>query len=183
ADCKDDVDYCHTIVKNNKCSLNVAKRHCRKSCGNCTEPAPARPAPSADCYDDNPDCENSFYICGIYPQYEAECKQTCEICGQPERPSPTPGSGCEDEVGFCYSIVAQNKCGLNAAKRLCRKSCGHCQAPVPARPTPTIECFDQREDCESGFYVCGAYPEHAAECRMTCEICNDKSATTKNPVA
>ncbi|KHN81836.1 hypothetical protein Tcan_00011 [Toxocara canis] len=181
-DCKDDVDFCHSIVDQKKCSLGAAKRHCRKSCGHCSEPAPRRAAPTADCYDARADCEDSFYICGLYPQVAADCKQTCEICGQPEPPSPTPGSGCEDQAGFCYFIVAQNKCGLNAAKRQCRKSCGHCQAPVPALPSPTIDCYDSYDDCENYFYVCGRSSEEASTCRMTCELCSDNRDAAEKPM-
>ncbi|KHN81835.1 hypothetical protein Tcan_00010 [Toxocara canis] len=178
-DCKDDVDFCYSVVDKNKCSLNVAKRLCRKSCGNCTEPAPERPAPSADCKDERDDCEAGFYICGEYPQLAKQCKQTCEICGQPERPPPTPGAGCEDEATFCHSVVAQNNCGLNAAKRQCRKSCKHCEAPVPPLPTPTDDCKDERDDCENGFYICGEYPEFASSCSMTCELCVGNPGATE----
>ncbi|KHN81982.1 hypothetical protein Tcan_07551 [Toxocara canis] len=181
-DCADDVDFCHSIVDNKQCSLGAAKRHCRKSCGHCSEPKPPQPTPSPDCKDDRDDCENAFYICGEYPQFAAQCKQTCEICGQPERPPPTPGSGCEDEVRFCHSVVDHGICGLNAAKRLCRKSCGHCEAPVPALPTPTDGCKDDRDDCEGAFYVCGEYPESAAMCKMTCQLCGEVTALTNKPL-
>ncbi|KHN81839.1 hypothetical protein Tcan_10124 [Toxocara canis] len=50
-------------------------------------PVPQLPTPTDDCKDERDDCENSFYICGEYPEFAPQCKMTCEICG--DKPTAT----------------------------------------------------------------------------------------------
>ncbi|VDM46466.1 unnamed protein product [Toxocara canis] len=54
--------------------------------------------------------------------------------------------------------------------------------PKPPQPTPSPGCKDDRDDCEGAFYVCGEYPESAAMCKMTCQLCGEVTALTNKPL-
>ncbi|VDM38123.1 unnamed protein product [Toxocara canis] len=57
----------------------------------------------AECSDDRDDCEDAFYICGVYANYEKKCSKTCELCPA-QQDDAIRKCVSKNHKDFCYKL-------------------------------------------------------------------------------
>ncbi|XP_029643131.1 zinc metalloproteinase nas-14 [Octopus sinensis] len=115
------VEDCKMWRDNNHCNINPdwMARHCRKSCGFCSDSGRTTTT-SSSCQDNDAGCEEwaKHDMCTTNARYMlVHCRKSCKTCG-----------GCEDDNQLCAAWAKGHHCNKNAGYMLrhCRKSCNAC---------------------------------------------------------